>query len=191
MRKPRIHAALEDGALDLLYPSARDELRDVMEIDAGQTPEQAAYALHAEFYRFLDHSGAVMQAPNVPDVGSLAKSEEAQLALTKLPDRQQIGYLFRQPGNGAGVISEVIAIGPGFSPTLMGGSTLCLTRFTGLTEELRALVTYAIVLSGVIAMLIVVGQAWPMGMGRRAVSVAVLIGTTMPSWSRLEPRSRT
>ncbi|MDB6126480.1 MAG: integral rane sensor signal transduction histidine kinase [Verrucomicrobia bacterium] len=110
VRKPRIHAALEDGALDLLYPSARDELRDVMETDAGQTPEQAAYALHAEFYRFLDHSGAVMQPPNVPDVGSLAKSEEAQLALTKLPDRQQIGYLFRKPGNGAGVISEVIAM---------------------------------------------------------------------------------
>ncbi|MEY2575892.1 MAG: two-component system, OmpR family, sensor kinase, partial [Verrucomicrobiota bacterium] len=26
--KPRIHAALEDNALDLLYPSAKDELRD-------------------------------------------------------------------------------------------------------------------------------------------------------------------
>src|SRR4030095_10744520 len=28
--KPRIHAALEDNALDLLYPSAKDELRDLM-----------------------------------------------------------------------------------------------------------------------------------------------------------------
>ena len=28
--KPRIHAALEDNALDLLYPSAKDELRDIM-----------------------------------------------------------------------------------------------------------------------------------------------------------------
>src|SRR5438067_375997 len=28
---PRIHAALEDNALDLLYPSAKDELRDLME----------------------------------------------------------------------------------------------------------------------------------------------------------------
>src|ERR1039457_6434246 len=36
VRKPRIHAALEDNALDLLYPSAKDELRDVME-GAGQT----------------------------------------------------------------------------------------------------------------------------------------------------------
>src|ERR1017187_1152456 len=32
-RQPRIPAALEDRALDLLYPSARDELLDVM--DAG------------------------------------------------------------------------------------------------------------------------------------------------------------
>ena len=29
-RRPRIHAALEDDALDLLYPSARDELADMM-----------------------------------------------------------------------------------------------------------------------------------------------------------------
>src|SRR3954470_11912748 len=28
--RPRIVSALEDGALDLLYPSARDELRDLM-----------------------------------------------------------------------------------------------------------------------------------------------------------------
>src|SRR6266404_7935347 len=33
--KPRIHAALEDNALDLLYPSAKDELRDLME---GEEP---------------------------------------------------------------------------------------------------------------------------------------------------------
>ena len=29
--KPRLHAALEDSALDLLYPTAKDELRDLME----------------------------------------------------------------------------------------------------------------------------------------------------------------
>lgn len=28
MGKPRLHAALEDNALDLLYPTAKDELRD-------------------------------------------------------------------------------------------------------------------------------------------------------------------
>lgn len=30
VHRPRIHAALEDDALDLLYPSANEEMRDVM-----------------------------------------------------------------------------------------------------------------------------------------------------------------
>ena len=30
-KNPRIHAAIEDNAIDLLYPSAKDELRDLME----------------------------------------------------------------------------------------------------------------------------------------------------------------
>src|SRR5213595_2037114 len=66
--KPRIHAALEDNALDLLYPSAKDELRDLME---GEEPssEQAASTLHARFYRFLDGTGAVLPPPNLKDVG--------------------------------------------------------------------------------------------------------------------------
>src|SRR3954471_20717405 len=38
-QKPRIHAALEDNGLDLLYPNARDELRDLMNRDSGaETP---------------------------------------------------------------------------------------------------------------------------------------------------------
>ena len=51
--KPRIHAAIEDDAMDLLYPSAKDELRDLMEGEEPP-PEQAARSLHARFYRFLD-----------------------------------------------------------------------------------------------------------------------------------------
>src|SRR5204862_6602458 len=42
--KPRIHAAMEDNAIDLLYPSAKDELRDLMEGDEPP-PEQAAQSL--------------------------------------------------------------------------------------------------------------------------------------------------
>lgn len=110
VRKPRIHAALEDGALDLLYPSARDELRDVMEPDPGRSPEQSAYALHAEFYRFLDRNGAVIPPTRAQDVGSLAPTEEARLALASLPDRQQLGYLFRKTAAGADAVSEVIAM---------------------------------------------------------------------------------
>src|SRR5437660_5560915 len=90
--RPRIHAALEDNALDLLYPSAKDELRDLMEGEES-APEQAAHSLHAKFYRFLDENGAVLSPPNPREVGELGGDAEAQLALKKLPQMQQIGYL--------------------------------------------------------------------------------------------------
>src|SRR5881227_3881232 len=90
--RPRIHAALEDNALDLLYPSAKDELRDLMEGDEPST-EQATPSLHAKFYRFLDGTGAVLSPPNPYDVGELDAKTETQLALSRLPDTQQIGYI--------------------------------------------------------------------------------------------------
>ena len=102
--KPRIHAAIEDDAIDLLYPSAKDELRNLMQGEEPP-PEQAAQSLHARFYRFLDNSGAVIQPPNPSDVGELDPPTEAQLSLPKLSDRQQIGYI-----QSAGDIHEVIAV---------------------------------------------------------------------------------
>src|SRR5437660_7916198 len=81
--KPRIHAALEDNALDLLYPSAKDELRDLMEGEES-VPEEEAPLLHAKFYRFLDASGAVLPPPNPKDVGELNPQTEAQLGLQQL-----------------------------------------------------------------------------------------------------------
>ena len=102
--KPRIHAAIEDDAIDLLYPSAKDELRDLMEGEEPR-PEQAARSLHARFYRFLDDTGAVIKPPNPSDVGELDATTEAQLSLRKLPDTRQIGYI-----QSAGAILEVIAV---------------------------------------------------------------------------------
>ncbi|MEO7100534.1 MAG: HAMP domain-containing sensor histidine kinase [Luteolibacter sp.] len=96
-RKPRLHAALEDNALDLLYPNAEDELRDVMEAEADDP-------LQARFYRFLDADGQVIAAPTGVDAGKLSTSEEAKLSLAKLPDTQQIGYLMRDGG-----MDEIIA----------------------------------------------------------------------------------
>ena len=61
---------IQDDAIDLLYPSAKDELRDLMEGDEPP-PEQAARSLHARFYRFLDSTGAVIKPPNASDVGEL------------------------------------------------------------------------------------------------------------------------
>ena len=96
-RKPRIHAALEDNALDLLYPNARDELRDVMEGGAD-------HPLQARFYRFLDAEGRVIAAPSDVDTGNLSKDEEARLSLSEVPETQQIGYLMREGG-----MDEIIA----------------------------------------------------------------------------------
>ena len=46
-QKPRIHAALEDNALDLLYPSAKDELGDMM----GVTKETPTHPFRILFVR--------------------------------------------------------------------------------------------------------------------------------------------
>jgi signal transduction histidine kinase len=107
--KSRIHAAIEDDAIDLLYPSAKDELRDLME---GKEPprEQAAQSLHAKFYRFLDGRGAVLKPPSPKEVGQLDAKAEAELSLTKLPETQQIGYLQEQVDAGGGAVAEVLAV---------------------------------------------------------------------------------
>src|SRR5213080_3012914 len=107
--KSRIHAAIEDNAIDLLYPSAKDELRDLME---GQEPprEQAAQSLQAKFYRFLDGTGAVLKPPNPKEVGQLDARAEAQLSLTKLPDTQQIGYLQEKVAADGGAVAEILAV---------------------------------------------------------------------------------
>src|SRR5213595_1307830 len=107
--KPRIHAAIEDDAIDLLYPSAKDELRDLMEGEEPP-PEQAAQWLHARFYRCLDSTGTVIKPPNPYDVGQLDTKTEEQLALHKLPETQQIGYIQENADAGVGAINEVIAV---------------------------------------------------------------------------------
>ena len=107
--KSRIHAAIEDNAIDLLYPSAKDELRDLMESEEPP-PAQAAQWLHAKFYRFLDGAGAVIKPLNPYEVGELNGDTEAQLALSELPDKQQIGYVLEKTQAGDRAIDEVIAV---------------------------------------------------------------------------------
>jgi len=108
-RRPRIHAALEDGALDLLYPTARDELADVMD-PGDQGTDAGPYAFHARFYRFLDGAGRVLSPPDPQMAGRLSPVEEAQLTLPAVPDRLQIGYLLQEPPGGPRVVDEVIAM---------------------------------------------------------------------------------
>jgi hypothetical protein len=107
VRKPRIHAALEDNALDLLYPTANDELRDVM--NPGGRPA-AKPALQGVFYRFLDQQGAVISPPIGAGAGELRAEEEARLALRGLPREQQLGYLARKTSDGREELIEVIAM---------------------------------------------------------------------------------
>ena len=109
-RKPRIHAALEDNALDLLYPSARDELFDVMDGGDRASREPLAYAFHARFYRFLDGKGAVISPPDPAGVGDLPTAEESRLNLPEVPVRPQIGYLARMAEGATVTIDEIIAM---------------------------------------------------------------------------------
>src|SRR6266581_2605632 len=107
--RPRIHAALEDNALDLLYPSAKDELRDLME-NEEPSAEQATPSLRAKFYRFLDGTGAVLSPPNPKDVGELDPKAEAQLGLKKLPEAQQIGYVRENSDAADEIVDQVVAV---------------------------------------------------------------------------------
>jgi signal transduction histidine kinase len=107
--KPRIHAALEDNALDLLYPSAKDELRDMMNADHKDIEKSAAGPFHATFYRFLDGSGAVIVPPNDSEAGELNPRDESQLSLSEVP-KEQIGYLARRGDDGGETVDEVIAM---------------------------------------------------------------------------------
>jgi signal transduction histidine kinase len=102
VRRPRIHAALEDNALDLLYPSAHDEMLDVMELVDSSASH--TYELHATFYRFLDADGQVIKPPKDAAVGELSEMEEAQLTLPAVTTSPQLGYLRR-----TSEVNEVVA----------------------------------------------------------------------------------
>src|ERR1700690_1508904 len=109
-RRPRIHAALEDGAPDLLYPSARDEMLDVMGAPESAAGESGGYALHARFYRFLDGRGRVIAPPESANVGVLGRDEESELSMGSLPAAPQTGYIAGDGGAGGEGIDEVIAM---------------------------------------------------------------------------------
>ena len=108
-RKPRLHAALEDNAVDLLYPSAHDELSDVMDGPEGPPGEPPAYSLHATFYRFLDANGMVIPT-TTEDAGFLSAQEESRLSAGTAPGRPQVGYLSRHTTGAGETVDEIIAM---------------------------------------------------------------------------------
>ncbi len=109
VRNARIHAALEDNALDLLYPSAAEELRDLME-RGGPPRAEPADSLHAHFFRFLDGRGAVIAPPPGPAAGELLPNEQRLLAQKNVPRTMQTGYLHRLDPAGRPTIDELIAV---------------------------------------------------------------------------------
>ncbi len=94
---PRIHAALEDDALDLLYLAADDELRDLLAIP-DSPPASAAASGRARFYRFLDAEGRLIPPAPPAAPGEAEPAELAALAPARLD---------RNPAHGA-VISSVV-----------------------------------------------------------------------------------
>jgi signal transduction histidine kinase len=110
VQEPRIHAALEDNAIDLLYPNAKDELQDLMDSDEADSDQPAIRPLRATFYRFLDRKGVVIPPPDAKEVGELKPAEESQLTLNSVPEEQQIGYLLRRVGGADETVDEVIAM---------------------------------------------------------------------------------
>jgi hypothetical protein len=81
--KSRIHAAIEDNAIDLLYPSAKDELQ----FNGGEEPPPPSGAIVREILRFLDSKGAVIKPLNPHDVGELTPKRKRRL--DKLPTRSK------------------------------------------------------------------------------------------------------
>lgn len=109
-RKPRLHAALEDDAIDLLYPTALDELSDVMDGRDASAGDPSAFAFHATFYRFLDANGTVIPPPTANEAGALSHRDELRLSASAAPTRPQIGYLLRSSGEVDETVDEILAM---------------------------------------------------------------------------------
>lgn len=98
---PRIHAALEDDALDLLYLAAADELRDLLspEVSGGR----------ARFYRFLDASGRLIPPEPPADSGEAGPAELAALAPERLENAPAHGVVISSGADGSIRATELLA----------------------------------------------------------------------------------
>jgi signal transduction histidine kinase len=104
--KSRIQAALEDGAEDLLYLSARDELRDLLERADADLPGRRT----ARFYRFLDASGRLIAPAVGSGAGMLPPAAEDRLSVVAVPDEPQVGYLLLHYAGETESLHEVVVI---------------------------------------------------------------------------------
>jgi len=97
VRSPRIHAAIEDNGLDILYAIASDQLRLLIPTRNADgrgtvTPDSGEDSMiHVLCYRFLDANGAVIPPPAGQEAGELVTGLRS-LSMQALPDREELGY---------------------------------------------------------------------------------------------------
>lgn len=134
-RKSRIQAAIEDQALDLLYPSAHDELRQLVHLSpTADGPDPASDHLRAFFYRFLDREGVVIPPDNYTGAGTLSEPDEQWLNLPGISASNEIGYIVLTSADGAKSIVEVFAV-PIISTTRFDTIAALVVGFPFKTEE--------------------------------------------------------
>ena len=107
VRSSRIHGAIEDNGIDLLYAIAEGELRTVLPKRRQSEPDESL--LRVKCYRFLDENGAVIPPP-VDQDGLQPGAWDSRLTMKRLPDREQFGYVVEKIGAGAEEIHEVMAM---------------------------------------------------------------------------------
>jgi len=108
VHRPRIQASFEDDALDLLYPSARDEMNQIMR-GMVLDPEDHPYSMKPVFYRFLDHDGKIISPEEITIEGNLNPQLESQLEVPEISEEPELGYVFVSSDSGSVEAVEVMA----------------------------------------------------------------------------------
>ena len=113
VRSSRVRAAIEDGARDLLYSIAREQL-ELRSLWRDRSPDGGAVpypdddpALQVVCYRFLDENGAVIPPPAGHKAGE-GSGGFRDLAMDGLPEREQTGYVIANDGADDGRVHDVV-----------------------------------------------------------------------------------
>ena len=112
VRSPRIHAAIEDDGIDLLYSIAADELRTLLPrhpgVTGGAVPALDGQSMFQVLcFRFLDADGALIPPPaSHTDANALVGLHD--FAIRALPEREQVGYITEVSGSDVGRVHEVV-----------------------------------------------------------------------------------
>ena len=116
---PRIHAALEDDALDLLYLAADDELRDLLDAappaspagaKSGSPASPSAASGRIRFYRFLDAGGRLVPPAPPASPGEADPAELSALAPSRLDREPGYGAVISKAPDGATRATELLAL---------------------------------------------------------------------------------